>query len=85
MPGLAIRDGLCHVLRNGKIDTVLFADHDDYNESGDKLCSLQTSDNVTKFAVSKDQNTIVTISENNDMRKWTLQRSKNMDTIMNTD
>ena len=85
LPNLAFRDNLVYVLRNGKIGTVLFDDHDDYNKSEDRLCSLQTPDNVTKFAVSKDQDTMVTIDEGGFLRKWELQRSKDMDTIMNTD
>ena len=83
-PDIVKRDETIYILKNGKIDIFLVDDYDDHSNSGDKLCSLQAPENVTKFDVSKDQNTMVNIGENNSMRKWALQ-NKDMDTIMNTD
>ncbi len=60
-------------------------DLSNYFHPKNKLYSLQTPYNVTKFAVSKDQDTMVTIDKHGSLHKLALQRNKDMDTIMNTD
>jgi len=84
-PDVVKRDEIICVLKNGKVNIFLVDDYDDHSNSEDRMYSLPTPENVTAFAVSKDKNIIVTIGENNGMRKWELQKNKDMDTIMNTD
>jgi len=83
---LAERGELVYALNpldRGKIDILCSDDFDDYNQSDKKLRSLQTpSEYLTGLDVSKDQSTIVTLDSNDFLRKFELQKSEDLDTIM---
>jgi len=77
------RGELCYVLNRGEVDILCGNDIDDYDESRKKLRILQTpSEYLTSLDVSEDQSVIVVTDRRGFLRKYKLQKSEDMNTII---
>jgi len=80
------RGELVYALNEREVNIFCKDDLDDYGESKKKLHSLQTpSEFLVSLDVSENQNVIAVIDLCGFLRKYELQKSEDMDTIMNTD